>query len=363
MFPGRVGGAETYVRGLVAAYRDGYGPEECVLLAGSQNRSSLEPLLGPSVEIDEIEAYRPGNSNLTRLVAMLHARIRPARLRSSIPPDIDLIHYPVTVPIPDAGELPRVVSLFDIQHHDLPQLFSPAERRFRRWAYDGAAQKADEVITITEFSAGRIAGQLGIPRERVHAIHLGIDHARFTPHGPPPKINGLPERFILYPANAWPHKNHKVLLEAFAQVSDKNLWLVLTGQGEGFPTAERVKWLGHVPGDQLAPLYRSAEALVFPSLYEGFGLPPLEAMACGCPVAASDVGAIAEVCGDAAILFDPEKPAAIAEAIEMVTGNPGERTRLRELGLARAAEFTWEKTAREHVHVYEKGLARRSYAS
>ena len=288
---------------------------------------------------------------------MLNARAFPGRLRDAVPDDLDLIHYPVTVPIPDVRDLPRVVSLFDIQHHDLPHLFSAAERRFRRWAYDDAARRADRVITITEFSANRIAEELRIDRGRVQAIHLGIDHERFTPEGPAPDIDGLPERFVLYPANAWPHKNHQRLLEAFSRVHDDELWLVLTGQGDAFADADRVLWLGHVPGNQLAPLYRAAQALVFPSLYEGFGLPPLEAMACGCPVAASNVGAVAEVCSDAAVLFDPKVPASITAAIEAVTGDAQERAALRTAGIARAAGFTWEKTAREHVSVYREAVA------
>jgi len=154
----------------------------------------------------------------------------------------------------------------------------------------------------------------------------------------------------------WPHKNHARLLEAFAAHGEPDLWLILTGQTYGAERLlaghERVRHLGHVPAGELPGLYRGASAVVFPSLFEGFGLPPLEAMACAVPVAASAAGAIGEVCGDAALLFDAGDVEAIAEAIGRVTGDKALRARLREAGLRRAAHFTWEAAARRHVEAY-----------
>ena len=118
----------------------------------------------------------------------------------------------------------------------------------------------------------------------------------------------------------------------------------------------RVRHLGHVTTEQVAALYRGAEALIFPSLYEGFGLPPVEAMACGCPVAASNVGAVAEVCGDAALLFDPTDVDAITDAIVRVTSDDELRAQLRADGLLQAARFTWEATAQQHLAVYRQAL-------
>ena len=156
----------------------------------------------------------------------------------------------------------------------------------------------------------------------------------------------------------WPHKNHGRLLDAFASVGDNDLWLVLTGQTYGHERLlagrgrERVRHLGHVPASDLAGLYRGAAAVVFPSLFEGFGLPPLEAMACAVPVAASGRGSLAEVCGDAALLFDPEDPDAMADAIRRVTSDETLRARLRAAGPARAARYTWAAAARRHVEAY-----------
>jgi glycosyltransferase involved in cell wall biosynthesis len=269
--------------------------------------------------------------------------------------EFDVVHYPVTVPVPRVTGAPRVVSLLDVQHHELPQMFRRSERGFRRWAYDGAARGADQVITISEHAREGIVERLGIAADRVHAIHLGVDHDLFTPEGP--KRDGLPERYVVYPANLWPHKNHAGLLRAWRRVADPDLHLVLSGQtyGQPAPTGERVMHIGHIPLGEMPGLLRGAEAMVFPSLFEGFGLPPLEAMACGTPVAASNRGAIAEVAGDAALLFDPEDPDEMAAAIEAVAGDSSRRA----AAIERAAGFTWKTTAAAHLRVYERALDRR----
>ena len=195
-----------------------------------------------------------------------------------------------------------VVSLLDVQHLDLPGLFSRAERTYRRRFYDAAARRADVVITISEFTKSRIVETLGIEPSRIIVAPLGVDAAEFEPN------LGPRENLLLYPARGWPHKNHATLFEAFSllRAEDPTLRLVLTGGGldgsGAVPAGVDVR--GLVGRDELRELYRTAAALVFPSLYEGFGLPPLEAMASGCPVAASRAGSLPEICGDAAVLFD-----------------------------------------------------------
>lgn len=357
LFPGRVGGSETYVRGLLDAYAAGPAPERLTLLTSRHSDAAARGFAGGPIDVHHVRSYRPGDGRATRLAAMYAARALPGLSARDVPGGLDLVHYPVTVPIPRVAGVPTIVSLLDVQHHELPGMFSAAERRFRRWAYDDAARGADVVVTITRHSAKRIVEQLGIPAERVLPIHLGVDHARFAPDGPPPSTAGLPERYLVYPANAWPHKNHERLLEAFARVGDPSLHLVLTGQAFGreaeLAAHPRVRHLGHVPAGELPALYRGAVAMVFPSLFEGFGLPPLEAMACGCPVAASDAGAIAEVCDEAVVAFDARDVDAIAAAIESLAADEALRERLRRAGLERAAGFTWERTAREHLRAYE----------
>ena len=178
-------------------------------------------------------------------------------------------------------------------------------------------------------------------------IPHGIDHERFHPDG------RAREPFLLYPANPWPHKNHARLFEAFARVraGRPELRLVLTGYGHSAHVPAGVEVRGHVSLDELAELYRSAASLVFPSLYEGFGLPPLEAMASGCPVAVSNAGSLPEVCGDAARTFDPTSVEELAAAIEEVLDHPAVWV---ERGLERARAFDWETCARRHEAVYRE---------
>jgi glycosyltransferase involved in cell wall biosynthesis len=163
------------------------------------------------------------------------------------------------------------------------------------------------------------------------------------------------EPFLLYPARPWPHKNHARLYEAFALLrrGRPELRLVLTGHGDFGRVPDGVEVRGLVSRAELVDLYRRAAALVFPSLYEGFGQPPLEAMACGCPVAVSNAASLPEVCGDAARLFDPHDAEAIAAAVEDVLAAPEDWSRR---GLAHARRFTWARSAERHERVYEELL-------
>jgi glycosyltransferase involved in cell wall biosynthesis len=206
------------------------------------------------------------------------------------------------------------------------------------------------VITISEHARETLLDKYGVDPSRVVAIPQGVDHERLTP-GDAPR-----EPFLLYPANPWRHKNHARLYEAFALVRRERpeLRLVLTGGGHGSqPRPPGVVVRGLVPADELVSLYRRAAALVFPSLYEGFGAPPLEAMACGCPVACSNAGSLPEAVGEAARLFDPRSVEDIAAAITDVLDRPDEWT---ERGLERAASFTWEASARAHEAIYRELL-------
>ena len=346
LVPGISGGSETYAR------------EFCRALArvGEHEYEALVPTLAPDAGggLPSVVAAGYPASTWTpgRLRAMGSTWIRPGALRPYLE-RTDVVHYPLTVPVPPTRKpKPTILTLLDVQHLDLPELFPRGERLFRRLAYDRAARQAHHVIVISEWVKQRVVERLGLAPDRVHAIHLGVDHVRFTPD---PSI--AREHFLYYPARSWPHKNHPRLYEAFTAVRDKRpeLRLVLTGAGHdtaGLP--EGVETLGDAPLEKRISLYRRASALVFPSLYEGFGLPPIEAMACGCPVAASDAGSLPEVVGNAAVLFDPREPESIAAGISEALDRADE---LRGRGLARAAGFTWDATARAHDRVYEAASA------
>jgi glycosyltransferase involved in cell wall biosynthesis len=369
LFPGRVGGSETNVRGLLREFADGNGPRRVTVLANRQVAAAYRSYERGAVRFVHVGSYRAGNSRPTRAMAMATARLLPRLVARDVPRGFDVIHFPVTVPIPSIG-VPEVVTLFDVQHLDMPKFFSRAERRYRRWAYEGAARRAEVVITSSEYSKRRLGESAGVDPERVEVVYLGIDDELFWRGEPDAALEGiaLPERFVFFPANLWPHKNHLRLVEALGLLDDRDLHLVLTGQpyrrlGEVMARAraagvgERVHHLGYVEPSALPALYRRAEAMVFPSLYEGFGTPPLEAMASGCPVACSSRASLAEICGEAALLFDPGSAADIAGALDRVTSDAELRARLRETGFERASQFDWKRTALRHRAIYERAAA------
>ncbi len=338
LVPGAVGGTETYARGLTAGLAE-VGTLDYLALVPPVAAGAGEGL--PETVVTE---YRAARTMRERLLAMGLAAARPGRLRRYYE-GLDLVHYPLTIELPRLG-LASVVTLHDVQHLELPEVFSRAERVFRARAYDEPARRADAVVVPSQFVRRGVVERLGISPERVHAIPHGVDHELFQPG------DGPREAFLLYPARPWPHKNHERLFEAFALLRRERpgLELVLTGGGhEGRAVPDGVVVRGLVPLAELASLYRRAACLVFPSLYEGFGYPPLEAMACGCPVAASNAGSIPEAVGDAALLFDPNDPEAIAAAVAAVLESP---ERWAAAGPVHAARFTWAETARRHEALY-----------
>jgi glycosyltransferase involved in cell wall biosynthesis len=355
--PGKIGGAESYVRGLLRAYAA--GPDEVVILANGAVEDAYRDKTGGAVSLRRVKGLEPEGSSPRRAAALVRATLAP----SPIPRDLDVVHYPVAVRLPRT-RLPSVVTLHDIQHHELPHFFSRAQRAYRALAYDASARAATHVITVSEHARQGIIRTLDLAPDRVTAIHHGIDHARFSPTPTPEDAQlELPDDFIFFPANLWPHKNHAMLIEALARVPRINL--VLTGQtydqGDALlqqarhaGVADRVHHIGFVDLHQVPMLYRRARALVFPSLFEGFGAPPLEAMACGCPVVVSDAASLPEVTGDAGISVDARDPQRLADAIHRVLD---EGARLVPAGLEHVKRFSWATAAARHHAVYERAAA------
>jgi glycosyltransferase involved in cell wall biosynthesis len=366
-------GTRTYVRELIRELGRRPGEVSLDVLCNEHSASLLDGWAQESTSIKLASGYRVGSSRLSRVAAIAGGSLRRRSLAAQFSGEFDVIHYPLTLNVPPVPG-PSVMTLHDIQHHELPELFTPSQRLWRKLVYDRAAVRSTIVITDSDFSRRRIIELVGVDPERIVTVHLGVDHRRFDreagadDHGLLAPL-ALPQRFVLYPASLWPHKNHERLLEALARGSDRGLHLVLTGApferldqlmalATRLRIGERVRHIGFVSDAALPALYRRALAVVFPSLYEGFGVPPLEAMACGCPVASSLVTSLAEVCGDAAEPLEPLDVAQMADAISRVAEDEELRTGLRARGFHQASRFSWSAAADAHLSVYRRAAER-----
>ena len=266
--------------------------------------------------------------------------------------------------------VPAVLTCYDFIPLIFPEYFTFRQRIIYRIANKLAFRSASTIISISETTKRDATRLFGIGQDRIRAIPLGVD-AHFTPASGPDAdkvraIYGLPGRYVLYVGTNKPHKNLARLVEAWGlaqrQAAQDHVLVVAGYWDERYPEARllaaksdfpgRVVFAGPVNDDHLPALYSGASLFVFPSLYEGFGLPVLEAMACGAPVACSSTNALAEVAGNAAFLFDPLDSAAMAEGIARLLSDPERLHSLRENGLKRAELFAWEKTASETQAVY-----------
>lgn len=252
----------------------------------------------------------------------------------------------------------QVVTIHDCAFHDHPEGFTRRFAAWYRWLVPRLAQRIRGIITISRFSRDRLLEYCQLPPEKITVIPQGVDPC-FHPVDEEAIADvrrklALPERYVLYVGSLAPRKNLARLLQAWKLVSplhpDASLVLVGTSshvfRDAGLGSLPRsVMATGYVAEDQLAAVYGGAEILVFPSLYEGFGLPVLEAMACGTPVITSNVTSTPEVAGDAALLVDPYSEESMADGLQKLLSDAALRAQLAARGLERAKEFTWDRTA------------------
>lgn len=273
---------------------------------------------------------------------------------------------------PLGAPCPTIVTVFDLSFITQPRAHRPLNRvylsLFTRWS----CRRAARVIAISEWTKRDVVQHFGVAPEKIVAIPLGVDHDHFKPQ-PPDAIaafkaqHGIGDHAIFYLGSLEPRKNLPRLIEAFSvldsQSSINNLQLFVGGSpawkyDEVFARirqlglAERVRLIGRVSEEDLPKWYSACAVMAYPSLYEGFGLPPLEAMACGAPAVASNVTSLPEVVGDAGITVDPTDVRALAAALHRVLSDDALRAELRAKSLARAAQFTWQRTAERTVACY-----------
>jgi glycosyltransferase involved in cell wall biosynthesis len=351
LVPGIVGGSETYVRELTRQLAARAEVECHVYLP------TIAPDAHGGLPHSTISSYPAGRTMPARLLAMGLAALAGGRIRSEMKLDrVDALHFPLSTMLPPVSGVPSAITVLDIQHEFFPRFFNPAELAYRKVVYRAGVRRCQIVITISEHARRTIVERMNAPPENVRSIHLGLDHARFTP-APAGAEAPVRQGFLIYPANRWPHKNHGRLFDAFQILRERgrDLRLVLTGsfhEGKQVPPGVVVK--GRVSDEELVHLYRTASAIVFPSLYEGFGQPPLEAMACGCPAAVSNAGPLPEIFGDAPAYFDPLSVEDMAVAVERVLDDPEP---FRRRGLEVAARYSWARCAAEHEAVYRELLS------
>jgi glycosyltransferase involved in cell wall biosynthesis len=360
------GGIGRYTRNLVEALTALDGRNEYVLLAAGGRRRGRPTLTWP-------RNFRLRSIPLSdRWLNVIWQRLRLPLPVQLVTGRLDLYHSPDFV-LPPVGGTPTVLTVHDLSFLRLPQFFVPAFRTYLETAVTRAVRRADHILADSESTRHDLGELLAVPAARVSVLYPGVEE-RFQPVRDPEvlaRVRGryrLPARFVLGVGTLQPRKNFEGLVEAFGRLLAAGhhlpeLGLVIAG-GEGWlgtdllalaerlGVRERVILAGFVKDEDLPGLYSLADALAFPSWYEGFGLPVLEAMACGTPVVSADNSSLPEVVGDAGLLVDAGSPDELADALALLLLEEGRRSRLVEAGWRQARRFRWENAARQLLEVY-----------
>lgn len=263
---------------------------------------------------------------------------------------------------PDLLKLPTLLVVPDIQHEFFPNNFTTQELASRQHSFNTSIQRARTICAISAFTRQTLIDKLQVPAGKILVTPLAADPRITQPVAPEIQVSvlqkySLKPGYLFYPALTWPHKNHLNLIRGLQLLRDQfgiQMDLVCTGTAkeaqagiqaavQASSLADRVHFIGFVPQEDLGSLYRNATALIFPSMFEGFGMPVLEAMACCCPVLCSNAAALPEVAGDAALYFDPQDPMQIAQTVQHFLAKPELRETLVQSGLQRSKHFSWQR--------------------
>lgn len=363
LVPGVVGGSEQATVQTLLAVLDDPPPDIRFTLYALESLAEAHPRL--------MEGFESRLLPLTGGVKPFRIMAEGTWLARAVRRDgIDLMHYAGgTVPV--ASRVPAVVTLHDIQPFDLPENFHPVKRAYIHRMVPKALREANKVIVPCAFVRDGIIERFDIEPERLVIVPWGVASTHVSAEaveGVRARY-GLPKRWFIYPAITYPHKNHVTLVRAFAQLAAEHgdVALVLTGRRASAETdvreeverlgiSDRVWRTGAVSRDDLVALLAGAVAMPFPSRYEGFGLPVLEAMAMSTPVVSSAATALPEAVGDAGLLVDPDDVEAWRDGLTQML-SPGIRETFVEAGRRRAGELTWARTASGMVDVHRQVLA------
>ena len=353
-------GIGTYVRNLVHWLARLDQESEYILVCRREDCDQIEQL-GANFR------PMPDRSANYSFAEQLTVPLGLARVRA------DLFHAPHYV-LPALTPCRSIVTIHDCIHLMFPQyLPGRLARTYARIFFWVAANRSARVLTVSEASKRDILRLCSIPSDKVDVIHNAIDDRFSLPPDDAQMARvrdryQLHDRFLLYAGNVKPHKNVERLIDAFARLrrsgvddikllisgSEVSRYATLRHAVHRYNLHKHVRFLGFLSADTLATLYHLADAFVFPSLYEGFGLPPLEAMASGTPVLTSNVSSLPEVVDDAALLVDPYDPESIADGMRQILSDTSLRARLVSRGRARAASFSWEESVKRVLAIYRQ---------
>jgi len=285
-------------------------------------------------------------------------------------PNATLFHATEHLLLP-LRDVPTVLTVHDLIFRHLPEQHKPLNRWYLNLTMPLYCRRATHIIAVSEQTRRDVVSAYGVPAGKISVIYEAAD-PRFRSQ--PPEIvaaararHGLPERYLLFVGTIEPRKNLARLLAAFERLQAENLTdaLVIVGKRgwltgdfdaalERSPAKQAVLFPGFVPDEDLPAVYAGAQVLAMPSLYEGFGLPVLEAMACATPVACSNSSSLPEIAGDAALLFDPTEVDGIRDALRRILRDADVRAQLRDAGLRRAGQFSWDRAAQETLALYQR---------
>jgi alpha-1,3-rhamnosyl/mannosyltransferase len=362
LVPGDVGGSEDYAVGLV---------RELVRSGQVDATVFCQPELAdayPDLEAAGVLVPGPGLGEKRGLRLFWENSWLPYQVRSL---GLDLVHH-LGGTVPPLAASRSVLTVYDLQPLTHPERFRPAKRAWLRTALPRSARHASKVLTLSEHVRQHVVRHLGTPADQVLVVPPGVRGARTRD---PVAAAEARRRYridpdaelLLYPAITYPHKNHEVVVRAMAPVAAErpNATLVLTGRaGPGdeaisalaseLGITANVRRLGRLPRRDLDALFDAADALLFPSIHEGFGLPLLEAMTRACPILAADASAIPEIVGANGVLLPPDDTAAWADAVLAVLGDPARRSELAQASSDGLARFRWDATAAAILDVYRE---------